>query len=159
MPVWPFLWAGAGLALVLALLSRDRRFLVAALAICGALIAARIARMGLNPDDAKLALAAAWVCAGATVAKVRQPATTCGLMVLSGLCYFFGRLFGVPIEFGQWPYVMADLFAGAAILMTGWGALNGITVDRGGIVGGYFYRRFFGHYPACDTMAAQKAER
>lgn len=159
MPVWPFLWAGAGLALLLALLSRKRPLIRAAIAICAALVAVRIARMGLSEDDAKLALAAAWVSAGAFVAKQRQADTTSGLMVLSGLCYFWGRLSGAPIEFGQPPYVLADLLAGGAILFTGWGAANAVLSGRSVSLGGDIRGRGFGYHSNRDTVKAQKAER
>lgn len=157
MPVWPFLWAGAGLALLLALLSRRRPLIRAAIAICAALVAARIARMGLNEHDAKLALSAAWVSAGAFVAKQRQADTTCGLMVLSGLCYFWGRLSSAPIEFGQPPYVLADFLAGSAILLTGRGAANAVLSDRGVVMGSNIRGRGFGYYTNRATVKTQKA--
>jgi len=158
MAVWPFLWAGAGLALVLALLSRDKRLISVACAICAALVAARVARLGLAEDDAKLALAAAWVGAGATISKVWRADTTSGIIVLSGLCYFWGRLSGAPIQFGQPPYVLADMLAGAAILLTCRGAADVIVTDGGRVVGGGGGRRGFGSCAIGAILGAKKAE-
>jgi hypothetical protein len=156
MPVWPFLWVLAGLAMVLALLSRDRRWIATAAALCGALVAARLARVGLDAETAKLALAAAWV-TGATFAGKQGKTTTARLMALSGLCYFWGRLSGAPIEFGQPPYVLADIFAGAAILITGRGAASVVIADRGRAMGGGHFRRRVNHSTARIAVAKEQA--
>ena len=163
MSVWPYMWGAAGLAFGLALLSRRPDYITPALSICAALVTVRLVRMGLDEETAKLAFASAWVSAGAfsarrlyaTDANRRQSDTTCGLMICSGLCYFWGRVSGAPIVFGSAPYVAADLFAFAAIGLIGWGAGN-VVVSRERGLGGSSRRRRLGFSRAFDKVSQEE---
>jgi len=123
------IWVGLlMIALGLAGLASDRDTRRAALICAGGLIVMQFWPL-LPGDLAWLASAATWVAAG--VAILRAFPYSAGLLILSGLCYFWARFGGYEFGGHHAPALFADLFGIAALITIGW-RVYGQRIGMGG---------------------------
>ena len=134
------IWAGLLAAcLVLAAMIPDAGGRFAALACAAGLLLMRIWAMALLPEFLWLASAVTWIAVGAAILKVVP--ISAGLLVASGLCYFWARLGGYPFGAQHAPAIMADAFGIAALIWIGWQYRGGIFAMVGnGYLGSGFGR-------------------